>query len=63
MKKQESKTALPPVGIVIHIYPKDGGWVGTAHKDGRLLSEVVHPTLYYSVIGQLRQVLDTGATL
>ena len=60
MKKSDPK---PIEGVVIHLKPVPGGWVGAAYKDGKLVYEVTAATLYHSVAGQLRQYLDTGDKL
>lgn len=50
-------------GITVRIIPKDDGYIGYVAKDGKLIYEVKEPTLYLSVAGQLRRLLDTGLSL
>lgn len=63
MSKQQPKASPPELGITVRIIPQDGGYVGYAAKDGKILFEITDATLYLSVAGQLRRYLDLGMSL
>lgn len=63
MSKSKPQVEVPEKGIVVHITPKDNGYVGYAKKDGKILQEITEPTVYLSVAGQLRRYIDMGLSL